>query len=294
MRRLSLSLGLLAPLALGCNIDKPADPIPADEAPQRLAEQICAQLFECDCNNAGDYASEAECVTQKALDIGNAMDEVAAMGGSWSPQCAGELAQAWSEWGCLGDVAAQAEATFIIRACELTHGELPLGSSCYHGSFGDECSPGLACVDGSCREAPTFPVPEGGVCEYDYENLPCEEGTYCAWAPADTLRYCSEPPEAGQSCAESNAQCGPTSLGLYCNYDTQRCAEMPQIGESCAMTFQCRPDAYCDGGKDMTCQPRQEIGLGCSNNAVCVPDAICQDNICTAGEAAVCGLRFWP
>lgn len=286
-----LLLGWSCTLLLGCNIELPADPIPADEAQQTLATQICEQLYTCGCTQTEFYVDEADCIAQKKVDIGNAMDEVAAQGGSWSPQCAGELARVWSKWGCLGPVAAKIEAELIARTCELTHGEKEIGEQCSHGFFGDECSPGLACVDGMCRESPTFPVPKGDVCEYEYETLPCEEDTYCAWS-LEGNNYCRDYPEAGQSCADSDAQCGPPSLGLVCNYET--CEPLPAVGESCANTYQCRANAYCDGGQNMTCQLRQEIGEGCSTDAVCVPDARCQDNICTPAPAKVCDLANWP
>ena len=151
---------LAASLLLGCNVELPADPISADDAPRVLAEQICDQIYECGCEQQMmAFANEAECVALKQADIEDALNEAASEGRSWSPQCAGELAKIWTKWGCLGPVAARAEARYIARACELTHGEKAVGEQCYHNDFGDECSPGLACVDGACIESPTFPVP---------------------------------------------------------------------------------------------------------------------------------------
>ena len=295
MNRSSIWLGLTATLALvlGCN-ERPADPIPADEAPQVLAEQICEQMFSCACDNTGSYTNEAECVTEKSAEIAELMDEFANDGRSWSPQCAGELARVWSKWGCLGNAAALAEASHIARTCELTHGTKLVGEECYHNDFGDECSPDLACIDGMCRDAPTFPVPKGGVCQYDYERLPCEEDTFCGWNADGGVRYCRKPAKVGDSCGQADLECGPASMGLYCNHSTSRCETIPGVGESCASTFQCQPDAYCDGGQDMTCQARQPIGSGCSTDAVCVADARCEDNICTPGSARVCNLSYWP
>ena len=140
-----------------------------------------------------------------------------------------------------------------------------------------------------CREAPTFPVPRNDLCQYMNEELPCADDLWCAYGS----NVCEPYPKAGASCSESGAQCGPVEAELRCDWDTRTCEALPDIGESCADTFECRLDAYCDGGQDLTCQARREIGQGCLNSDVCIPDARCVDNICTLAPA-VCDLANWP
>ncbi|WP_146155190.1 hypothetical protein [Enhygromyxa salina] len=272
--------------------DEPATPIELDDAPALLAEQVCAQLFACSCPSAVGYEDEAECVATKTAEIEVMIDPIIGTGGTWSAECAGELAQTWSQWACLGPTSASREASYSSRTCPIVKGTLALGADCSVSGLGDNCQPGLACIDQVCVESPTFPIAVGGVCEYNWDTLPCESGAICDWNEDYTQRTCQTLPQAGDSCT-GNSLCGPAANDLICNGETATCEPAPGVGEPCFQEFLCGPGTYCDGGKDFTCQPRVELGDGCGADAVCPVDASCVGNLCVADAAAVCGIQLW-
>jgi hypothetical protein len=291
--RSSICVSFVAVAVLACkppgkDEDKPASPIAADDAPAVLAEQMCAQLFACGCPATGGYADEAECIDFVKVEIQNAIDLVVDDGGSWNAECAGELAKAMSEWECLGPTMASRESSFNVRSCPILKGTLGLGNECWQESLGDNCQEGLACIDNICVEALTLPVPEGGICEYEWETLPCASGTWCTWDQVGQQRTCQPLPQAGDPCPDGGYTCGPAANDLVC--EASVCTAAPGEGESCEAYLLCSAGLYCDGGKDFTCQPRQELGDGCGGDPVCPVDASCINNLCEADPAAVCSV----
>lgn len=267
--------------------EHPATPIEAEDAPTQLAEQICAQLFECSC--ASGYADEASCVETQSQLIAARIDTVLDAGGSWDPACAGQLAKTLHEWACLAPTMASQASAFDSRSCPLLRGTVAAGMDCSHDVLGDDCADGLMCIAGVCVTPPTLPVPRGELCNYDWETLPCESGSYCGWDDNYEQRICRALPKAGDACTEY--LCGPQANDLICEANT--CVPAPGAGEPCFDGYLCGPGTYCDGGQDFTCQPRREIGDGCGADTVCPVDASCVGNICEADPAAVCSAPNW-
>jgi len=267
--------------------DQPATPIEVDDAAAVLAEQICAQMFECTCTNdfIQESVDEAGCVATLTNQYAQGIDAVIAEGGTWDSECAGDLAKALRDWDCLGQTMAMNTSSFSPVLCPVLKGSRGIGSDCWRTSLGDDCQSGLTCVSGTCVETPPLPLTVGQQCGYS-NDLPCEAGTYCEWDPSYEYRYCTPTPQAGDSCSDDGYSCGPPSNDLICDVGT--CIAAPGEGESCMMWNICSPGLYCDGGKDFTCQPRQDLGEGCGGDAVCPVDASCVANICTADPAAVC------
>jgi hypothetical protein len=265
--------------------DQPAEPIEVDDAAEVLAQQICAQLFTCECPNTLDYADQADCVATMSAEIGGQIDSALSAGGIWDAECAGDLAEAMSDWECLGPDVAAATASFSPLLCPVLKGNVGLNGNCNRSTLGDDCQVGLLCLNQVCIEQPTLPVPIGGVCGYD--DLPCVSGSYCDWDDSYNVRICHASPAAGDACAQDNYPCGPQSNDLICS-EAGICEPAPGEGESCEAALLCAPGLYCDGGQDFTCQPRRELGDGCGADAVCPVDASCISNICEADPAAVC------
>jgi Dickkopf N-terminal cysteine-rich region len=264
--------------------DQPATPIESDDAPDVLAKQICAQVFACECPNTLDYTDEAACVAAVTGELAGQIDPVLDAGGSWDPECAGQMAKALADWECLGQNTAAREATFSPLTCPVLKGVLGAGNSCNRSVLGDDCQAGLACISGTCIPTPTLPLQNGENCSYG--NLPCGSGSYCDWDASFDVQICQPLQEAGDACTEDQYLCGPQGSDLVCTAGI--CTPTPGEGESCEEFLLCGPGLYCDGGQDFTCQPRRELGDGCGADAVCPVDASCIGNICEADAAAVC------
>lgn len=264
--------------------DQPATPIESDDADNVLAQQICAQVFACECPNTVEYADESECVASQTAAIASLIDGVLAAGGSWDPECAGQMAKSLSDWECLGPNMAARESSFSPLTCPILKGVAGINDDCWRTPLGDDCQAGLLCLSGTCVETPTLPVPIGQPC--DYNNLPCASGGYCDWDQNYETRICRLSPKVGDACSDEQSFCGPSSNDLICELGT--CRPAPGEGESCETWLLCAPGLYCDGGKNFTCQPRQELGEGCGADPVCPVDASCISSICEADPAAVC------
>lgn len=292
----STCVGLGVMFLLGCQPiaeeeeDLPATPIAVDDAPRALAEQICGDLFSCECPGSAGYADEAACIEQQTAQIQLDLDALLDGGGSWNDQCAGELAKTWSKWECLGSQTANHQSPYDPRVCPVVKGNLGLGADCWTMNLGDNCREGLACIDQICIESPTFPVPIGGVCEYQWETLPCEPGSYCNRNAESGQVRCVARPVAGDACNANDYLCGSSAYDLICDPASSTCVPAPGAGDPCFDQFLCGPGTYCDGGKDFTCQPKQELDDSCGADAVCPVDTSCIGNICTTDGAAVCNL----
>lgn len=298
----STCVGLGVMFLLGCQPitadpdeedDLPAVPIAEEDAARVIAEQICANLFACECQVSVTFADEAACVEQQTASIEVELDAVVD-GGSWNAECAGQLVKTWSKWDCYGWGTAMHESSYDPRVCPIIKGNKGPGAECWAMNYGDDCREGLSCIDQICIDSPTFPVPLGGVCEYQWENLPCAAGSYCGWNGDSPNRTCVAIPQAGDPCDPNDYLCGSASYDLFCDPGTATCTLAPGAGEPCFDQFLCAAGNYCDGGKDFSCQPRRELGDSCGADTVCPVDASCISNICTADPAAVCNLINWP
>lgn len=288
------SLALVITSLVGCKPaeEQPPAPIAAEDAAEAFARQICNGIFTCTCSNAPNYASIEVCVDELSADFQTQIQERLDQGADWNAECAGQLVAAWSQWECLGPAAAQAQAFYDRRLCPVLKGSIPAGGNCVLSTLGDDCAPGLQCMSGTCV-ATTVPVPVGLTCNYDWQELPCEEGSYCGYDTNTGERVCKRHPVAGDVCTwDEGYLCGPGSLGLVCNYETMTCEPLPGVGEACFDGFYCGVGSYCDGGKDFTCQARFDIGDSCGADAVCPADSSCVGNVCEADPAAVCGLLY--
>jgi hypothetical protein len=288
---------LMVAISLGCKPqddapEQPPAPVELDEAADALARQICAGLFDCTCTGAGYFDSEDDCVDQLSAQYQTSIDDRFAVGGIWDADCAGQLIGTWEDWGCLGPSEALGQATFDPRLCPAIKADLPPGSDCEPSPLGDECSPGSVCVASVCV-ATQVPVPLGDTCNFDWQQLPCEEGSYCGYdVDGSGEQICKPQPSEGDSCDTIDGYaCGLPSFGLLCNVETFVCEPAPGVGEPCALDTYCGAGLYCDGGLDFTCQERFELGHGCGADSVCPVDASCVNGICTADPAAVCSLE---
>jgi hypothetical protein len=285
----------IAATLLGCKAEDPPEdgpppPLAAEDAAESFARQICASLYACECSGAGDFGSEDACVEELRVELQASIDEALAAGGTWDDDCAGSLVAAWKTWQCLGPVSARREMNYDPRMCPALKGTLAPGADCNVSSIGDDCRVGSVCVSGVCVET-EVPIPIGGVCVFDWQELPCVAEGYCAYdSDSDvSTRICAPLPSEGDAC-DGDYSCGPSSLNLMCNYETLTCEVGPAAGEPCFEGFSCGPGLYCDGGKDFTCQERYDIGDGCAVDAVCPIDASCVGNLCEAQPPAVCAL----
>lgn len=288
-----LSLALLSFGASACkpidgtpddDDDQPATPIEADDAAEVLAQQICEQLFTCECPNTTEYGSPGDCVANETAEIAAQIDAVLDAGGTWDPECAGQMAKAMSDWECLGPTMAARETSYSPLTCPAIKGARGVGNDCTRSPLGDDCQAGLICLNGTCVEQPQLPVPDGQSCNYG--DLPCESGSYCGWDPEYSIQICQAVPKAGDACSENEYLCGPAGADLVCELGT--CTPTPGEGESCEEWLMCAPGFYCDGGKNFTCQPRQELGEGCGGDSVCPVDSSCVASLCEADPAVVC------
>lgn len=280
---------------LACKPDEeeqqPPSPIAVEDAAERFARQACKSQFACECASSSNFASEDDCVAQMTEHYQLEIDERLDQGASWNADCAGQLLAAWSQWQCLGPNGAVAQAPYDPRLCPLIKGTAEPGSDCVSYDLGDSCVEGSTCLASVCVSS-EVPVARGEVCAYDWQELPCEAESYCGVDPSGSgERICKALPSAGDICTiDEGWYCGPGSLGLMCNYETERCEPAPAIGEPCFQGSLCGPNAYCDGGKDFTCQERFELGDSCGADAVCPVDASCVSSVCIADPAAACNL----
>ena len=274
--------------------DKPATPIESTDASTVLAEQLGAQLVTCECDVSGGYTDQAECVSEQKAVLDQLIDANIEGGATWDAQCAGELSKSIDQWSCLGPTQANFASSFDPRACPLLQGTQPEGSECNSGVLLDPCAAGLSCLAGLCVPSPQIPVPVGSPCEYMWDQLPCESGSWCAYDSNSDIRVCQALPALGDPCnPNEDYLCGPSSNDLICDFASSTCIAAPGEGEPCFDQFLCGPGTYCDGGKDFTCQPRRELGQGCGADSVCPVDAACINNICTADAAFVCSAPNW-
>ncbi|HVI04036.1 MAG TPA: hypothetical protein VM869_35335 [Enhygromyxa sp.] len=293
-------LSLVVASVFGCKPEdeqeQPPAPIAVEDAAEAFARQACKSLLACECAGSDNYSSEDDCIQNLSEHYQTEIDERLDGGASWNAECAGQLLATWSQWKCLGPNEASAQAPFDPRVCPLVKGNLGPGSECQRSDLGDNCAEGSTCVSNVCV-ATVVPIPLGSTCEFDWQQLPCEDGSYCGLDSSGSgERICKALPELGDACTlDEGYLCGPGSLGLVCNYEALQCELMPAVGEPCYEGFMCGPGNYCDGGKDFTCQERFDIGDGCGADSVCPVDASCINNICEADPAAACvlvGLDF--
>jgi hypothetical protein len=290
--RAPISTLVVALTLLGCKPDdepaeeQPPQPIAVEDGADRIARQLCASLYACECGGVDTaFASEAACVEQVRTNVQTMIDQTLTAGGTWNDDCAGQMVAAWTKWECLGPIAGRRLANYDRRACPVLEGNAFAGSGCDITPLGDDCDPSSVCVGGICIES-QVPVPLGEVCQFDWQELPCVPEGYCAYQAESGTRICEPPRSAGDSC-DDNYGCGAPNM--MCKYETLICEVGPAAGEPCFDGFTCGPGLYCDGGKDFTCQERFEIGDGCSGNSVCPIDASCVGNICEANPPTICG-----
>ncbi len=295
LRALTL-LSLAAATLLGCSKpnheDEPPAPISADVAADTFARQICSGLFACSCDTTINFASESECVAQLSGEFQSSIGHLLAVGATWDDACAGQLAATWADWQCLGPSAAQQQAQFDAQICPIIKGTLAAGAECTRTQLGDNCGTGLTCVSSVCVET-TVPVPIGQVCEFDWQELPCEAGSYCDYDSDSGVEICKALPSAGDACNPEDYLCGPSSRDLICGAESAICEPAPGTGAPCFDGYLCAPGNYCDGGKDFTCQAQFELGDGCGADAVCPIDASCIGNVCQADPPAACNLAYF-
>jgi hypothetical protein len=274
----------------------PIEPVAEDEFAAQAAATLCAQLFACQCgdNRATPqteplpWATEAECVAEKQPDYQALLDAVLATGGTYSPECGGRMIAHSERLDCLSQYAYVLGGgdSYDSQVCPLAVNEREVGEPCDPElSFVNDCGEGKACSweDSTCIEVGPLPVPEGGLCEVGYVDLPCADGLYCLYNPEEDVNRCRPPFEVGDPCP--NYAC--YGADLTCDTETFTCVPNAGEGESC-MTVGCKAGLYCDGGQDFTCVAQYEFGHGCATDAVCADGGRCIDNVCTPPSPAVC------
>jgi hypothetical protein len=267
----------------------PPPPVESADAAQLFAEQICGNLYACDCSSNHVFDSQAACVTSKRDNYQELID-LLLQDGTWNADCAGRMREAWVRWDCAGPYAASQDTFYNPFTCPIVKGSLGIDEACQRTVLGDLCAPGLECLGSKCVEM-SLPIPIGAPCWSSWLNLPCADGGFCAYDYQVNDYVCVATPALGDSCAETG-RCELSTTGLYCDNNVGICELAPGPGEPCTAQNTCAPGNYCDGGKDFTCHPQFEIGDGCSVSAVCPADAACRNNVCTPVDAAICDLAY--
>jgi len=169
---------------------------------------------------------------------------------------------------CLASVAAlscdRVGLSALLQACtRATTPAVAAGGACFGSA---DCSDRtLSCNGAACGRTCTPGGNLGEACKSDGTcNVPflCRSG------------LCQPEPAPGTSCT-SSFDCGSRAM---CT--NNRCATLPGPGQSCP-SFQCLPEAYCDGTR--VCRAKKMVG------ATCVSSSECETQRCAA---SVCAARL--
>jgi hypothetical protein len=163
------------------------------------------------------------------------------------------------------------------QACVPATGTLPLGEACDVEGVGDECSPGLICAEGRCREpcdpsgdlgdpdapgsCPTTDTcvlveSHWGICLATcslIEQDCATPGEACnrAEGAQDLVAACTRNPgSAGET--EPCASDGDCLAGLLCTPQSQHSVECAEMAVSCC-TFVCDADVFLCAGVEPSC-----------------------------------------
>ena len=136
-----------------------------DRAPEVFADEICGDVFACDCDPP-PYATEEECRAEAEANFLGLQAAGVAAGLTYDPVCAGAVIDVYGSFNCQSTVTDTEGLRLFcdILTCPIYHGEADAGDPCldYDGGLSD-CARGLACVDGFCVDF-GCELREGDVC----------------------------------------------------------------------------------------------------------------------------------
>lgn len=209
-------------------------------------------------------------------------------------ECSGELS-------CLASARRECRAKQSGVACSgdeaCVDTEYCEGGQCApEPGLGEPCGAGVACAEGlGCRMGPA--VDEGSCQLLPELGEPCALGRFgpflCAEGLACNAQLCGLPPGVGEACAVGEIRCEPglgchvegaeslckprvaegepcglddsCSVGLFCDFQVQRCRAHYELGAPCSAGNECGVEGSCvpDAQGDFRCVPRPTLGQAC-------------------------------
>lgn len=166
------------------------------------------------------------------------------------------------------------------------------GDSC---ADGDECDPGLGCLNGTCRKQELLSLGEECVSGFsDCVETPmgsarCRDdgtGTERCMAPGLLGAPCDPNVDSDKTCA--------SAYGLFCDATSRTCQRLPDVGESCEQVCADWFNVYCayadPSDTNGTCQPRLGAGGDCSQDfRGQETEPVCDDGGCSSSSSSSSG-----
>lgn len=225
--------------------------------PATVADTVCNQQVDCDCENAlpvDQCKSLVETAYKKYL-TSPSPDLV------YDGDCAGQAVDQISDLGC-GAVKDFVDTT-ECNVCKLYHGDKQAGEACddYKDSLYDNCDKGLMCLGGKCGD-PCAPAGEGEECL----TQGCIEGYVCTLYLDSGTSSCELAAGLGDSCESTSC-----AQDLTCDFETSTCVEQPALGDPCQGA--CQDGSYCDtssdNADDWVCVAPKPDGESCEGDSEC-------------------------
>lgn len=263
------------------------EPVPQDDAPERVPATSCAAFVDCGCDDFVDspFADEDACEDAVKASLQAGIDEGEAAGLTYDAQCVGDVLAAFAEIECrsLSEIALDADLLQRIDIqCKFFYGDAVAGAPCTEldATNGDSCAKGLTCRDAVCRTDATIaagqPCMPGDQCAY---------GTVCTSLELDGAATCTDLPAVGETCLGTADLC---DVDAYCNQADKTCALLPAAGAACApqasvLGRRCNVDATCT---DEMCVRSPAAGEPCQGE--CQSGSSCVANVCQIERPFAC------
>jgi hypothetical protein len=295
-RSLASALLLGAALAVACSDGDSGtlegEPVPVEDAPERVPDRSCAAFIDCGCNDFVDSpfddADACEDAVRSALE--DDLDEGEAAGLTYDAQCVGDILAAFSAIECrsLSEIAADADLVDRLDiGCKLFYGDAEAGAPCAEldDSNGDSCKPGLRCMGKVCRVDQD--IAAGQPCA---PSDACEYGTLCISLEIDGETTCMDLPSVGVTCLGTADLC---DIDGYCDQASKLCAALPAAGSECSpqpgvLGRRCDADATCT---DEMCVAAPKAGEPCDD--ACQSGSSCVANVCQIERPFACAVGLF-
>lgn len=297
LRSIASALLLGAALAVACTDggdDGPisGQPVPEDDAPDRVPATACSAFVDCGCDDFVDspFADEHACQDAIRTGLEAGIDEGENAGLTYDAQCVGDVLAAFGEIGCksLTEIASDADALERLDLrCKFFYGDDVAGAPCTELTMtnGDSCQQGLECRDNVCRVDAA--IAEGQPCD---PGDSCVNGTVCTSLEINGASTCMSLPEIGGTCLGALDLC---DLDGYCDQASKHCAALPAAGSPCSpnpsvLGRRCNDDATCD---NEMCVAAPAAGEPCTG--VCQSGSSCVANVCQIERPFACAIGLF-